>query len=96
MRQWVREPKEFIATAQAEGVDPEYLQRLKDNLPLWRAPKPGTVGADVGEAASPLGNESAPQNSKKSFRLTKPDGSVIAGELTEILTPTNNHTWPTT
>jgi capsid protein len=86
MRQWVREPKEFIATAQAEGVDPEYLQRLKDNLPLWRAPKPGTVGATEGEAASPSGNEAAPQNTRKTFKLTKPDGSVIEGELNEILT----------
>jgi capsid protein len=94
MRQWVREPKEFIATAQAEGVDPEYLQRLKDNLPLWRAPKPGTVGADVGEAASPMGNEAAPGNRKKTLKLTKPDGSVIECELADVVLHSANGNQP--
>jgi hypothetical protein len=31
--------------AEAQGAPPEWLQRLKENLPLWRAPKPGTVGS---------------------------------------------------
>jgi capsid protein len=87
MRQWVREPKEFLDTAKAEGVDPEYLQRLKDNLPLWRAPKPGVVGATEGEAASPSGAEAAPKTTRKTFKLTKPDGSVIEGELADETLP---------
>lgn len=53
MRQWVREPIEFIRIVAEEGAPPEYLQRLKDNLPLWRAPKPGTVNAT---GADPAGN----------------------------------------
>lgn|GEM_PF-3215837 len=59
MRQWIREPIEFIKIAQSEGAPPEYLQRLKDNLPLWRAPKPGTVnapGADPAETDNKIQN----------------------------------------
>ena len=55
MRQWIREPIEFIRIAEDEGASPEYLARLRDNLPLWRAPKPGTVTADTApDAASQM------------------------------------------
>jgi capsid protein len=47
MRQWIREPIEFARIAEEEGASPEYLARLKDNLPLWRAPKPGTITANT-------------------------------------------------
>ncbi|HEY3659756.1 MAG TPA: phage portal protein [Candidatus Udaeobacter sp.] len=56
MRQWVREPLEFLKLAEEEKAPPEYLQRLRDNLPLWRAPKPGTIQAP---GADPAGQVTA-------------------------------------
>jgi capsid protein len=56
MRQWIREPIQFLRMAEAEGADSEYLQRLRENLPLWRAPQPGQgvqqPTADAGAAAA--------------------------------------------
>lgn len=45
MRQWIREPIQFIQIAEDEGASPDYLARLRENLPIWRAPKPGAVFA---------------------------------------------------
>jgi hypothetical protein len=54
MRQWIREPIQFLRMAEAEGADSEYPTRLRENLPLWRAPLPGQGGqqptADAGAA----------------------------------------------
>jgi capsid protein len=54
MRQWIREPLEFIKMCEEEGAPPDYVKRLRDNLPLWRAPKPGQVQAP---GADPAGGE---------------------------------------
>jgi capsid protein len=54
MRQWIREPLEFIKMAEEMGAPTDYVKRLRDNLPLWRAPKPGTVQAP---GADPAGSE---------------------------------------
>lgn len=45
MRQWLREPLEFIKMAEEMNAPEDYIKRLRENLPLWRAPKPGTVNA---------------------------------------------------
>ncbi len=54
MRQWVREPIEFLRIAEEEEAAPEYLQRLRENLPIWRAPKPGTIAAQPQQNAPAL------------------------------------------
>jgi capsid protein len=54
MRQWIREPIEFIKMAAEEGAPPEMLKAWKNSPPMWRAPKPGTVqapGADPAQVA---------------------------------------------
>jgi capsid protein len=53
MRQWIREPIEFIKMAQEEGAPPEMLDAWKKSPPMWRAPKPGTVQAP---GADPINN----------------------------------------
>jgi capsid protein len=52
MRQWIREPIEFMKMAEAQGAPDEWLQRLKENLPLWRCPKPGAVFAPGADPAA--------------------------------------------
>jgi hypothetical protein len=53
MRQWIREPMEFIKMAEELGAPEVWVKRLLDNLPLWRAPKPGTVQAPGADPAGP-------------------------------------------
>jgi len=55
MRQWIREPIEFIKMAAKEGAPPEMLEAWKRNPPIWRAGKPGAVQAD---GADPANNSS--------------------------------------
>jgi capsid protein len=45
MRQWVREPIEFLRIAEEEGAPPEMLAMWKSNPPMWRASKPGAIQA---------------------------------------------------
>ena len=46
MRQWVREPIEFLRIAAEEGAPPEMLDKWKATPPLWRAPLPGQAPLD--------------------------------------------------
>ncbi len=60
MRQWIREPIEFLKIAKQEladsGLDPamtdKVLMRWVANMPLWRASKPGTE-AQSGQETDP-------------------------------------------
>lgn len=62
MRQWIREPLEFLRIAKEEcekaGIDDEtkiiVLDRWKQNLPIWRAAKPGAIQAP---GADPNGDD---------------------------------------
>jgi capsid protein len=51
MRQWIREPIEFIRLAEKEGAPPEMLLAWKNNPPIWRAPKPGAMAANGADPA---------------------------------------------
>jgi hypothetical protein len=44
MRQWIREPLEFIRIAKEEGASPALIARWEANLPLWRAHATGAAG----------------------------------------------------
>ncbi|MES2569607.1 MAG: phage portal protein, partial [Verrucomicrobiota bacterium] len=41
MRQWIREPIEFLKMAKAEGAPDDMIARWQENTPIWRAGKPG-------------------------------------------------------
>lgn len=45
MRQWLREPLEFIQMARDMKYTPAMLARLEANMPLWRAAMPGAAAA---------------------------------------------------
>src|SRR5207248_2020449 len=60
-RQWLREVKEFTQLATDLGIDPEYITRLKENLPLWRAPLPGQgMSADANAQGGASGDSGSP------------------------------------
>lgn len=60
MRQWIREPMQFLIMAKEEGTaidsktTAKLIQRWTDNMPLWRAGLPGVGNnAPAGTAADP-------------------------------------------
>jgi hypothetical protein len=61
MRQWIREPIEFVKMAAVElkgadipqDVKDKILERWSTNLPIWRAAKPGAVTAQPNETEAP-------------------------------------------
>lgn len=70
MRQWIREPIEFLKIAKQElgesGLDPQLtdqvLMRWVANMPLWRASKPGTENADGKGTDATVANPDEPND----------------------------------
>jgi hypothetical protein len=77
IRQWIREPLEFLRIAEEEGAPPEVMDRWKLSLPLWRAPKPGILQMPVDPAAP--GNNADPNADDPNADDTKNgDGKAAA------------------
>jgi hypothetical protein len=69
MRQWIREPIEFIKMATqelktsklADDIQTKMLERWSLNMPLWRAAAPGAAANANGDAKTKASETNAAQ-----------------------------------